>query len=646
MASASAINTDSILHIIEQTEIDSIKIRNYYELFKTYQNTDLSQSIKYADLGTEIARRNHDSTNIGIGLFHSGSSYSRLGLYKNALDRLNDAKDIFSSYSDTNYTIRTLKSIGNIFWFKKDFSMALRIYKQSLLLSNAYNNFMRPGILTNMAVCYNHLNNLDSSFICSNQVLEYLKTTNNRYGNAIVYLNLGHIYMENNYLDSANLYLNKSLQFKDALPNVAKVYLMSSMAQYYSIVKNLKLSNDYLDSAYHYTKSDKSLLALKEYYQVKFEIDTALRNYESAIHSQLELNKIKDTINNKDQEERLANYKALYEMNLKEQEIVNLKSENKIIKLDKKKKQGIVTSLILIICLSMLAIFFYRRSSKIKSNSIQKLQKLNKKLSEQQYELETNNKELVQILEQLNDTQEQLIQSEKLASIGVLATGVAHEINNPLNYINGGLMFLNEIKSEIKKEQQPDVFDKYTLSLNIIKEGITKANKVVRTLGKFAFKKDSKIHPENLNTIIESAFEKISFKISSQIDVSKELNKIPLLYCDKSKVKTIVIQLLLNAIDAANNPNTNKKLVGVKTFITNKNNLDHITLSITNEGRTIENDQINKVFDPFFTTKDPDKGYGLGLSITYNLVKELNGEIMVQKKDDLVEFIVMFPIEK
>lgn len=252
-----------------------------------------------------------------------------------------------------------------------------------------------------------------------------------------------------------------------------------------------------------------------------------------------------------------------------------------------------------------------------------------------------NNAKLQKTLNDLKYTQQQLIQSEKMASVGNLTSGVAHEINNPLNFISGGLNILNNnlsnlnIESDIQKE-------KINRSVQLITEGYKKVSEIVNSLMTFSFRGISSKTPTDINDLIDKTILFIKVKLNDEILIQRnyKLNVPVPVY--KEKLHQVILNVLDNAIFVLNNDISNhEKTIEITTELSGT----HAQITIFNNGPKISEEIINNIFDPFYTTKDPGKGVGLGLSISYSLIDEHEGFLFAQNSSNGVHFIIKLPID-
>lgn len=222
--------------------------------------------------------------------------------------------------------------------------------------------------------------------------------------------------------------------------------------------------------------------------------------------------------------------------------------------------------------------------------------------------------------QELREKQEQLVQAGKLATLGELTTGVAHELNNPLNNI--GLFIGNAIdRVELGTGQQ----DRILAELNSAMQQVRKATEIITHLRTFGRAAPVSHEPVPVNSIIERALSLMSEQLRMrQIEVTLDLPEVsPVLYANAIQLEQVFINLLTNARDAVANATTKH------ITITCRSNDGGVVATVRDTGPGIPDGMEKRIFDPFFTTKEVGQGTGLGLSITYGIIKDHGGTISV-----------------
>jgi hemerythrin-like metal-binding protein len=284
------------------------------------------------------------------------------------------------------------------------------------------------------------------------------------------------------------------------------------------------------------------------------------------------------------------------------------------------------------------------------------LQEANRRLAQDNAERERAETELrrryVELTElniQLSDTREQLVQSEKLASIGQLAAGVAHEINNPIGYVYSNIGSLEKYIDDLfrlmkayeaaeavipqpqagelaclrKKVDFAFLQEDIPVLMGESKEGISRVKKIVQDLKDFSRVDSSQEwHWANLHQGLDSTINIAANEIKYKADVIKEYGDLPEVECMPSQLNQVFMNLLVNAAHAIG---PERGRITVKTGVSG----DKVWIEVADSGCGIPEDIRQKIFDPFFTTKPVGKGTGLGLSLSYGIIQNHNGKIEV-----------------
>ena len=267
--------------------------------------------------------------------------------------------------------------------------------------------------------------------------------------------------------------------------------------------------------------------------------------------------------------------------------------------------------------------------------------------------------------ETLRRTQSQLIQSEKMASLGQLVAGVAHEINNPVNFIKSNIQPLKEYMSGFKKlilridqakERLPEedrlayetIFEEEDIGYAIedsdklvssFEDGSTRIAKIVADLRQYSRVDKEYRSPFDIHEAIESSLTLLHNRYKKHVTVHKEYGEIPKVVCSPGQMSQVFLNLLSNAEEAIEGDGN----VWIRTY----QEKDRVVIRILDDGKGIPAERLSKVFDPFFTTKPVGKGTGLGLSIAYGIIEQHGGTITVESEERKgATFTVTLPIRK
>jgi signal transduction histidine kinase len=258
-----------------------------------------------------------------------------------------------------------------------------------------------------------------------------------------------------------------------------------------------------------------------------------------------------------------------------------------------------------------------------------------------QSKLSKQNLALESTIEQLKDTETQLVQTEKLASLGRMSAGIIHEINNPLNFATTGLYTLRNKGKYLVPEQQAE----YAEVLKDVEEGIKRVKTIVSDLRMFTHPDtESRDHVE-VADVLGSALRFLANEWKDRVEIIQKLEPRQTVWANKNKMIHVFTNLLQNSLDALK---SKQFAAGEKPTITIEGTVENgrSTVRLRDNGPGIDAQHIDKIFDPFFTTKDVGEGMGLGLSICYRIVQECDGRISVNTElGKYCEFALEFPVK-
>jgi len=296
---------------------------------------------------------------------------------------------------------------------------------------------------------------------------------------------------------------------------------------------------------------------------------------------------------------------------------------------------------------------------------------LEEKVNERTLELQQSNSELNQAYRDLQEKESQLVESEKMASLGQLTAGIAHEINNPINFVTSNVnplkrdvgmlidMF-NRLENisvgadslEVKQQQISELKEEFDFDylkteidylLKGINEGSTRTAEIVKGLRIFSRLDEDDLKKANINDGLESTTIIVNNLLENKVEIIRDYGNIPMVECYPGKLNQVFLNIITNGIHAVKSKlkQGEKGQIIIKTY----NNEDSVFVSIKDTGIGMDEHTKKKLFEPFFTTKEVGEGTGLGLSIAWNTIKKHNGTITVNSELGLgTEFLLEIPI--
>lgn len=218
--------------------------------------------------------------------------------------------------------------------------------------------------------------------------------------------------------------------------------------------------------------------------------------------------------------------------------------------------------------------------------------------------------------EEMRVFNERLLQTEKLAAIGQFAAGIAHELNTPLASISGYAEELGEIAR--------GAGEKVVHYTGVIRSQTDRCKAITQSLLNFARKSEIRIQPVDVNSVIREAIDYLRFKKrTARLEIGTELGSVPPVQADPGQLLQVFLSILMNAADAT---------AGGGTITVRSRAAKDVQVTIADTGCGIPEENLKKVFEPFFTTKEPGEGTGLGLSLSYGIVKQLGGSIDLKSR--------------
>ncbi|MGH3114697.1 MAG: sensor histidine kinase, partial [Gaiellaceae bacterium] len=285
-----------------------------------------------------------------------------------------------------------------------------------------------------------------------------------------------------------------------------------------------------------------------------------------------------------------------------------------------------------------------------KAESFQTIEELSRGLEDKvrvrTEQLRAAHEELQAAYRHLQLTQMQLIQREKMASVGQLVAGVAHELNNPIGFVYSNVSTLEDFVRRLRamldtyralplpdaeRARAADQWDALKVDYALryldsmpqgIREGAERARKIVRDLRVFARSDDDAWQPIDLHEELESSLTLLNHLLKDRVTVHRKFGDLPSVECIRSQIDQVFLNLLANAAQA---------IAGTGSITLETRHEDgHAVVAVSDTGPGIPPELLGRIFDPFFTTKPVGEGTGLGLSISYEIVKKHGGEIRAE----------------
>ncbi|KQC11867.1 MAG: hypothetical protein APR54_10440 [Candidatus Cloacimonas sp. SDB] len=559
-------------------------------VYKDLSNYD--KSLEYHLKSLKLSREIGDRKGIANSLDNIGIIYENLNNHEKAIEYYLQSMDIEEEIGDDIGVASTLNNIGIIYDDQKKYNEALEYYKRSLKINQdiGYKNGIANS-LNNIGVVYENIQEYDKSLEYHWEALEMFRQIGFKKGSAA------------------------------SLNNIGTVYL---------IMKKYDLAQEYLSEGLKIAREIETKDLLIEIYRKLSDLHFDQNNYKDALVYYKLYSSIKDSIFNKEKIEKISGMQTTYEVEhlLEQQEtqIELLQKDNEIYRLfvDKQKlvKWRLYSILFLMGAIAFIIYHFY----KIKHKANIKLREL---VAAKTKDLTISNESLKKEIRERKKIEHQLIRSERLAGVGELAAGIAHEIRNPLGNISSSAQVC------ISKITRDDDLKKY---LKIIIDESEKANSIIKGLLDFANPRVMNLKKGSINQVLNSVIKSVAARCQkSNVEVELEFSKdSPDLLIDKKWLEQAFLNLILNSLQAMP--------TGGKLKIKEQISEDKLEIIISDTGTGISDKVLKKIFDPFFTTKED--GVGLGLSLAHQIIIDHNGTLVIEsEKGRGTDVIISFKIE-
>ncbi len=638
------------------------KIVSKHESIRTYDNLsnyykdirEYDKSVELQNMALQIAQKNDFKTDIAASYLELGSIYLdkedydkswynynltlqylpfiedqmfAAYLYNNISALFNKQKkynlayeyaiksiEIKESLGKDGALAKSYQNLGAIYFFAEQYNLAIDSFKKSIVLADSLQDIQTlVSCYLNLAVTYNKIDLYDLAIPAYDTLLTLCETYGfentkySAYGNlAIVYQNIGDF-------DKSIEYSLKSLENTNRNERyIARNYI--NIATSYTNISDWEKAIEYAGEANKISyKLDENRYILKTNNILSLSYAN-INRYQQAYDSLLVYAELLDKISQEDKQNSLEELRIKYETEKKDNIIKDLELDSELAKLKLKQlnyqRLLALIALIIIVFISLQRFFIQRKIIRIK-------EELNQDLEERVKE-ETNKR---------MEHQRAIVEQSRLVSLGELAAGIAHELNQPLQCIS---FALENMKLSFQKRGFSEEY--FLERMGLILHDISRMSSVIDHIRIFSRKQNQNEYTQfDLNSTIKNALKLITEQYANHnIEISVEtINEETWIYGNTYQIEQVILNLLTNAKDALEKKTRDKVIK-----LTLSQDSQNYILIIGNNGEPIPNDIKEKLFLPFFTTKPPGKGTGLGLSIVYGIISEHNGTISLLESEN------------
>ena len=628
---------DSLNQLLTKTGQDTNRVNLLMQIGNEYFFTNPDTARAIAEKALALSRELHYVKGVVANLNELAEAIRFLGNYPLALKLNFEALQMNRQMKDINGEARTLTFIGYDYVEFREYRQGLEYLLTANKIDKETNNQLRQTFsLTNIANAYDLLKMPDSALYYSK--LAYQTYTGLTHGplRSLILTRMGNAYLGLGKKDSALAY------YQVALANSIKVNEKVNLSKIQrKIAEIFDLTRQYDSSLYYARQSFLNGQLLIQRFELleTSELLTRLfyhgKNMDSAFYYQDVAKAMTDSLYGpqKFKELQLLMLQEQQRQQEIQQEQERYKNNTKMIGL-----------------WSAIGVFFIIAFLLYRNNRHK--QKANAQLQSQKEKIQNT-------LSELKATQSQLIQSEKMASLGKLTAGIAHEIQNPLNFVNNfseiNKELVTEIKAAIAKENMSEV---KTIAEDIeaneekINHHGKRADAIVKGMLQHSRSNSGQKEPTDINGLVDEylrlAYHGLrakdkSFNADFKTDFDNNIGKVNIIPQDIGRVVLNLINNAFYAVDEKKKQNQNghDPTISVST----KRNNGKVEIKVSDNGNGIPQKVLDKIFQPFFTTKPTGQGTGLGLSLSYDIVKAHGGEIKVETKEgDGTSFIIYLPV--
>ncbi len=588
--------------------------------------------LKAAEQYNEAIKFFNASTNpklASVSYNNLGNAYVKLGNSSKALDAYIKSLNLKELYGTPAEIAAANVNIGNLFYTTREYTKALEHYNTALSIYRELGDNDRIEVIErNLGVIYTALNNYSKSLEHYQTALLYFKKKGMQQEIAKTLNNIGNLYHAQGNNSQALDYYKESLNIKrDLQDREGMAITYKNMGQMYFLMGEYTLALQHTNASIQLGKQLKDRVLLHGNYLQKSNIYGAMKDYKNGYLTLLEFVDLDTEIYRKEGQSVLAEMMARFDVHEKNKEISELKSTHQIqnIKLAKtaREKWGFIILSIIGLVIAFTIFILYR----LKQGEVRKRRAVQLELENLNHELEER---VLQEVAKYDQQQQIIVQKSKLESLGNLAAGIAHEINQPLSAISMSLdNIINKSQRGIATAQYLDT------KCQNIQGDIERIRQIIEHVRLFSRdQKDSAMEQIDVNDTIKNSLA-ITEPVFAKQGICYEValcEKTLLVIGNRFKLEQVLLNLFSNAKDAilekaALSPDVViPRIISVNTTLKCENAL----IAVSDTGCGIPPESLSKIFDPFYTTKNPDKGTGLGLSISYGIIRDMNGNITAE----------------
>ena len=635
-------NDDSLKNLLKDTGKDTTRVIILNNLSESYRFKNPDSAVLYGDEALELARGVNFTKGVIDGLLRSGDARRPLGRYAESIRMYQELLQLAEKLNDRHYQSMAIGSIGIVYNELHDYDRAIKLLRQALdMFAGQRPQFNEVFFSIHLGDTYLNRNMPDSAFY-------FLRTSERRYrlqgiqARVSKLMRLGNAFARVKSYDSAKYYYQKGLSIASQRPEEVP----NGLSGLTKGLSDLFASQNQLDSAFFFGRlsfkvAEKANVGVRMYESSKLMSDLHRRkgNRDSTLYYQDIAIAWKESIFGEERNRELQlllldEQRRTLEMQREEER------RNLALQQERERFQNniLIIGLVIITTIILVATILLFRSNRIKQKT---------------------NLVLRQTLNELKATQSQLIQSEKMASLGELTAGIAHEIQNPLNFVNNfselNAELIDDLKNQLPSENRSanEIADSIKENQERINQHGKRADAIVKSMLQHSRTSSGQKELTDVNSLCDEylrlAYHGFRAKDKSfNTAIERSLDpSIPNLNIVPQDIGRVILNLINNAFYAVGEKAKTSGKEYTPTVKVSTRRLENVVeINVEDNGGGIPDEIKSKIFQPFFTTKPTGQGTGLGLSLAYDIITKGHGGNLkvVTRKGEMSSFIIMLSI--
>ena len=611
---------------------DTVRVRQLHKLFKAYIDSNAFDKLKpIADEEYAIAKRINFEDGLADALTDLRSHYSIVGDHKNAAKCLLQALKMNEKNNREAKMAHNYIDLGMVHYHQNNYEPAIEYYKKALRLNEKLGN--RSNIATDkyliaLALIDEKKDSMAEPFLNESLQIQMEEGQTRRVAECEIVI--GDIFLRRKQYANAMRFYNSAEQHFEQINEAMGVPVINiSLARYFLENNQLKKAESCAISSVNYFTKILYVAQMIPSYDILHQVYAAEGQYEKAYKVQLQLQLLKDSVFGSANTSNVAIMEASRELEKTQEEN---KQKTRQVQTEETLRNFFMAGFCIVAILAFLTFIQYRSKNRTA-------------------------KKLEETLQHLKATQEQLVYTEKMSSLGTLSAGIAHEIQNPLNFVNNfsdlGMDLIDEIDQANSEPEKKEILKDLKNNLRKINEHGKRADGIVKSMLEHTHIGSREKRPTDLNFLANEFFTLAyqSFRAKEPgftCKIEKHLDpNLPQANLNPQDVSRVLINLFNNALFALNR----KRLTEQNEFMPEITLSSHATnnkiyFSVKDNGTGIPNEILGKIFQPFFTTKSSGEGTGLGLSLSNEIITQGHGGTLEVKTrvGEGSEFIITLPV--